>query len=137
MVIVWTTLAMELFMMLYTSFEPCGYRQDFFETCFLILWSTKNRLEPFYKFAGWPHKDNSCVVLLNRTNRYRRSCLNMSRGRQWSGIFHFYWWTTSIKPRLLFAHAGFASWGLLLLPGLFYIILSYKQIVSSYNSMST
>jgi len=32
--------------------------------------------------------------------------------RQWCGIFHCHWWTPSIKPRLLFSHAGYASWGL-------------------------
>jgi len=35
-----------------------------------------------------------------------------ARGRQWCGIFHYYWWTASIKPRLLFSHSGFVSWGL-------------------------
>ena len=34
------------------------------------------------------------------------------RGRQWCGIFHYHWWTASIKPRLLFCHAGLVSWGL-------------------------
>jgi len=29
-----------------------------------------------------------------------RSC---ARGRQWCGIFHYYWWTVSIKSRLLFS----------------------------------
>ena len=38
-----------------------------------------------------------------------RSC---ARGRQWCGIIHYYWWTASIKPRLLFSRAGHASWGL-------------------------
>jgi len=40
-----------------------------------------------------------------------RSC---ARGRQWCGIIHYYWWTASIKPRLLFSRAGYmyASWGL-------------------------
>ena len=28
-----------------------------------------------------------------------RSC---AKGRQWCGIFHYHWWTASIKPRLLF-----------------------------------
>jgi len=27
-------------------------------------------------------------------------------------IFHNHWWTTSIKPRMLFSNAGYASWGL-------------------------
>jgi len=28
------------------------------------------------------------------------------------GIFHYHWWTASIKPRLLFSHSGLVSWGL-------------------------
>ena len=43
----------------------------------------------------------------------RHSCsLHSARGHQWCGIFQYYWWTASIKPRLLFSHAGYASWGL-------------------------
>jgi len=38
-----------------------------------------------------------------------RSC---ARERQWLGIFHYHWWTASIKPRLLFSHSGLVSWGL-------------------------
>ena len=38
-----------------------------------------------------------------------RTC---ARGRQWCGIFHYHWWTASIKPRLLFSHSGLVSWGL-------------------------
>jgi len=38
-----------------------------------------------------------------------RSC---ARGRPWCGIIHYYWRTASIKPRLLFSRAGYASWGL-------------------------
>jgi len=30
-------------------------------------------------------------------------------GLQWYGIIHYYWWTASIKPRLLFSRAGYAS----------------------------
>jgi len=37
------------------------------------------------------------------------------RGRQWRGIIHYYWWTASIKPRLLFSLTGYASGGLSLL----------------------
>ena len=36
----------------------------------------------------------------------------MRQGRQWFGIINYYWWTASIKPRLLFSGAGHASWGL-------------------------
>jgi len=32
-----------------------------------------------------------------------RSC---ARGRQWCGIIHYYWWTASIQPRLLFSRAS-------------------------------
>jgi len=38
-----------------------------------------------------------------------RSC---ARGRQWCGIFHYHWWTASIKPRLLYSYSGLVSWGL-------------------------
>ena len=40
-----------------------------------------------------------------------------ARGRQWCGIIHYYGWTASIKPRLLFSCAGYmyASWGLSLI----------------------
>jgi len=41
-----------------------------------------------------------------------RSC---AREHQWCGIIHYYWWTASIKPRLLFSRAGYASWELSLL----------------------
>ena len=53
-----------------------------------------------------------------------RSVLNGScaKGRQWCGIFHYHWWTASIKPRLLFSHAGYASWGAFPFISLNYII---------------
>jgi len=38
--------------------------------------------------------------------------LSCIRGRQWCDIFHYHWWTASIKPRLLFSHSGLVSWGL-------------------------
>ena len=37
---------------------------------------------------------------------------NSTEISQWCGIIHCYWWTASIKPRLLFARAGYSSWGL-------------------------
>ena len=37
-----------------------------------------------------------------------------ARGRQWCGIIHYFCWTASIKPRLLFSRAVYASWGLFL-----------------------
>ena len=52
-------------------------------------------------------------------------------------LFWFSWWTASIKPRLPFSHAGYASWGLsfssfyfnLCMCGAFVrvIVWSYKQ----------
>ena len=50
-----------------------------------------------------------------------RSC---ARGRQWCGIIYYYWWTASIKPRLLFSRAGYASWGLSL-SSAYYEILTH------------
>jgi len=41
-----------------------------------------------------------------------RSC---ARVRPWCGIIHYHWWTASIKPKLLFSRADYASWGLSLL----------------------
>jgi len=35
-----------------------------------------------------------------------------ARGRQWCSINHNHWWTASIKPRLLFSRAGYASLGI-------------------------
>jgi len=52
------------------------------------------------------------------------------RGRQWCGIFHYHWWTASIKPRLLFSHSGLVSWGLPFLQFdryIRYIIMCYIQ----------
>jgi len=38
-------------------------------------------------------------VVFSLTTKFRLC----ARGRQWSGIWHFHWWTASIKPRLLFS----------------------------------
>ena len=35
-----------------------------------------------------------------------------ARGHRWCGIIYYYWWTSSIKPRLLLSRTGYASWGL-------------------------
>jgi len=49
-----------------------------------------------------------------------RSC---TRGRQWCGIFHYFWWTASIKQRLLFSLWRLsATWGL----SLFSVVPSFK-----------
>ena len=43
----------------------------------------------------------------------------------WCGIFHYHWWTASIKPRLLFSHSGNVSWGL---PFLQFIITMVNDV---------
>ena len=48
-------------------------------------------------------------IIIKKVKMKFRSC---ARGRQWCGIIHYYWWTASIKPRLLFSRADYASWGL-------------------------
>ena len=53
-------------------------------------------------------RDHWLYVCLHLKMEFR-SC---ARGRQWCGIFHYHWWTASIKPRLLFSHLGIVSWGL-------------------------
>jgi len=53
-------------------------------------------------------RDHWLYVCLHLKMEFR-SC---ARGRQWCGIFHYRWWTASIKPRLLFSHSGIVSWGL-------------------------
>jgi len=53
-------------------------------------------------------RDHWLYVCLHLKMEFR-SC---ARGRHWCGIFHYHWWTASIKPRLLFSHSGLVSWGL-------------------------
>jgi len=53
-------------------------------------------------------RDHWLYVCLHLKMEFR-SC---ARGRQWCDIFHYHWWTASIKPRLLFSHSGLVSWGL-------------------------
>jgi len=47
-----------------------------------------------------------------------------------SYIIHYYWWTSSIKPRLLFSFAGYASWGLSL-SSVYCIAKGYKAVTLS------
>jgi len=47
-----------------------------------------------------------------------------ARGRQWCGIIHYHWWTASMKPRLLFSRASYASWGLSLSSVYFFFMFS-------------
>jgi len=44
--------------------------------------------------------------------------------RQWCGTNHYHWWTASIKPRLLFSRAGYASWGLYLSSVLYVLVFT-------------
>ena len=59
-------------------------------------------------FSG--HQGSWIVLMLTFDYRVRL----MRQGPQWCGIFNYYWWTATIKPRLLFSHAGHASWRLFL-----------------------
>ena len=52
----------------------------------------------------WSSGIMDCVLFT-----FDRSC---AMWRQWCCIFHYHWWTASIKPRLLFSYAGYASWGI-------------------------
>jgi len=72
-----------------------------------------------------PHACNKSYYFLKTFSGLQGSwsvcCLHLkmefcscARGREWCGIIHYYWWTASIKPRLLFSRAGYASWGLFL-----------------------
>ena len=61
-------------------------------------------------------RDDHGLKVVNILKIEFRSC---ARGRQWCGIIHYHWWTASIKPRLLFFTAGYASWGLFLSSVLF------------------
>jgi len=45
---------------------------------------------------------------------WKKSSAHVLGGRQCVGIIHYHWWTASIKPRLLFSHAGYAFGGLTL-----------------------
>jgi len=60
-----------------------------------------------------------------------------ARGRQWCGIIHYYWWTASIKPRLRFSRAGYASWGLSLSSVFFITSCSLWALVLNRLSRST
>ena len=57
---------------------------------------------------------------------FENSCPLMRQGLQWCGIFHYHWWTASIKLRLLSPHASYASWGLSL-------FLRHKTLTCPYS----
>jgi len=60
----------------------------------------------------WSSGITECTCMLFTFKMEFRLC---ARGRQWCGIIHHHWWTASIKPRLLFSRAGYASWGISLI----------------------
>ena len=79
-------------------FNTCGSRLgriSYTSLCSYIFW-----------FSGIMN------CMLFTFEKYFWSC---ARGCQWCGIFHYYWWTASIKLRLLFSHAGYDSCGLFFL----------------------
>jgi len=56
-------------------------------------------------------------------------------GRRWCGIIHYYWWTASIEPGLLFSRAGYASWGLSLSSVKYYLLqLVFSACVAAVKS---
>ena len=63
----------------------------------------------FFKDISCSCTQGSWIVCCLHLKIEFRSC---PRRRQRCGIFHYLWWTASIKPKLLFSHAGYASPGL-------------------------
>ena len=71
---------------------------------------------------GNPYVERYCVVIFSGPqgswsvhvccSHLKMEFCSCARGRQWCGIIQYHWWTASIKPRLLFYRAGYASWGL-------------------------
>jgi len=57
----------------------------------------------------------SYIFLVLRVNEFHSCAMR----RQWCGIFHNHWWSDSIKPRLLFTHAGLQA---MLPEGLFFSV---------------
>jgi len=94
------------------KFDPCSSVVGFYDKVrFLIIQMTSTTSLCSHIFG--PQGSWSVHVCCLHLKMEFRSC---TRGRQWCGIIHYYWWTTSIKPRLLFSRAGNASWGLSLSP---------------------
>jgi len=72
-------------------------------------------------------QDKVCVSEFSFT--YKNRVLFMWWVRQWFGIIQYYWWTTSVKPRLLFLHASYASLG--------HSLFTHISIADMFNNMST
>jgi len=84
----------------------------YYSWCLVPVWRLK-KVAPYYiivkSYFSGPHGSWSVHVRCLHLKMEFRSC---ARGRQRCSIIHYYWWTASIKPRLLFSRAGYAFWGL-------------------------
>jgi len=56
------------------------------------------------------HISQLMLSILNELIFCKRNCKILCKYRYL--IFHYHWWTASIKPRLLFSHSGLVFWGL-------------------------
>ena len=86
----------------------------YYSWCIVLVWrlrAVKSRpvLHHCVVIFVWSSGIIECTCMLFTFINGVRSC---ARGRQWCGIIHYYSWTASIKPMLLFSRAGYASWGL-------------------------
>ena len=89
------------------SMSPYATSSYIFVTLIISTYASTEASSSFH--APW---DNHLTVQ-PRTYMRMEFC-SCARGRRWCGIIHYHWWTASIKPRLLFSRAGYASWGLFL-----------------------
>jgi len=88
---------------------------------FLSLWAIKCGLS-WHCCPNWQNVAGGGIFVSfgNTNKRWVHACYlhlkiefrSCATGRQWCGIIHYYWLTASIKPRLLFSCANYASWGL-------------------------
>ena len=113
-------------MLLQTAFSRRSYYFSFFVLVF-IFWATRFRdhsnLLTLWKQFFILHVFNSCKMYeLTQVLQHVYKCSNtlILNGVQRIAftilcIIHYYWWTASIKQRLLFSRAGYAAWGLSLL----------------------
>ena len=76
----------------------------------LALLDFEKKLHPLFKFV-------LCILswydlIKGKNGKPSGSMVCIGNQQPRFGIIHYYWWTASIKPRLLFPRAGYASWGL-------------------------
>jgi len=106
---------------LITSTSPCrSFCSGYISGLFVPLCCLGIKL---YTNGFGPHGSWSVHVCCLHLKMEFCSC---ARGRQLCGIIHYYWWTASIKPRLLFSRAGYASWWLSL--SSVYFFLNWQQM---------